>query len=134
MKINHIIFLSLLTVLMACSGNSNAAETPASAEVVAGIPAKNTVTLVDLGADTCVPCRLMAPIIKELKAEYQGRAEVIFIDVYDSANAGKAKAFQIRAIPTQIVYDRLGKEVFRHMGFLDKKAMQEQLDTFLAVK
>lgn len=126
-----IISLCLLTLLIACSGGAHAGETKASGEVVPGIPTKNTVTLVDLGATTCVPCKMMAPLLAELKTEYQGRAEVIFIDIH--AKPDMAKPFALMAIPTQVVYDRQGKEVFRHVGFLDKKAMREQLDKTLAV-
>jgi thioredoxin 1 len=73
----------------------------------------------------------MAPILEELKAEYKGRAAVIFIDVWDRANAGKAKAFDIMIIPTQIFYDKQGKEVFRHQGFFEKKAIVAKLDELL---
>jgi len=125
-----LILLSLITVVGCAQAGDNAGTT----EVVPGIPVKNTVTLVDLGARTCIPCKMMAPILEELRAEYKGKAEVIFIDVWDQANAGKAKAFQVMAIPTQIVYDRGGKEVFRHSGFLEKKALQEQLEKLLVAK
>lgn len=124
--------LCLLTSLIAFNGCSNAGETTAINEVTPGIPAKNTVTLVDLGAKTCIPCKMMEPILEELKTEYQGRAEVIFIDVHEKPDMGKP--FALMAIPTQVVYDRQGKEVFRHMGFLEKKALTEQLDKYLAVK
>ena len=100
-------------------------------EVVPGIPVQNMVTMVDLGAKTCVPCKLMAPILEELKAEYKGRAEIIFIDVWDQANNGKAKAFKIMAIPTQIFYDKHGKETFRHLGFFSKKAIVNKLEELL---
>ncbi len=126
------ISLCLLTSLVAFTGFSDAAESTTGGEVVPGIPAKNTVTLVDLGAKTCIPCKMMTPILEELKTEYQGRAEVIFIDVHEKTEM--AKPFALMAIPTQVVYDRQGKEVFRHMGFLEKKALVEQLDKYLAVK
>jgi thioredoxin len=103
-----------------------------SVEIVPGIPVKNTVTLVDLGAKTCIPCKLMAPILEELKAEYKGRAEVIFIDVWETDNKGKAGAFKIMAIPSQIFYNSKGEEVYRHIGFLDKESIREMLDTLLS--
>jgi thioredoxin 1 len=84
-------------------------------------PVKGTVTLVDLGADKCVPCVMMAPILKEVRQEYEGRAAVIFIDVWK--NPAPGKRLGIRAIPTQIFYDKDGQEVGRHEGFLDKKAI-----------
>ena len=131
---NTFVSLCLLASIAAFTGCSNAGESQAAGEVVPGIPVKNTVTLVDLGAKTCIPCKMMAPILEELKEEYKGRAEVIFIDVWDKANDGKAQAFKVMSIPTQVVFDRQGKEVFRHVGFLEKKAIKEQLDPLLAVQ
>ncbi len=75
--------------------------------------------LVDLGADKCIPCKAMAPILKELKKEYEGRMEVVFIDVWKTPDAGKA--YKIHLIPTQIFFDATGKERFRHEGFFSKK-------------
>ncbi len=103
-----------------------------AAQVVPGIPVDNTVTLVDLGAKSCIPCKMMAPILEELKKEYQGRAAVIFVDVWDKANAGKAKAFNVMTIPTQVFFDKQGKEVYRHIGFLDKDSIVSKLEELLA--
>ena len=75
--------------------------------------------LVDLGADKCIPCKAMAPILEELKTEYEGRMEVEFIDVWKNPKA--AKAYKIKLIPTQIFYDASGKERFRHQGFYGKE-------------
>jgi thioredoxin 1 len=84
-------------------------------------PAKGMVTLVDLGATECIPCKMMAPILRELAREYEGKAAVIFIDVWK--NPAPAKQTRIRVIPTQILYDKEGKEVGRHEEFLDKKSI-----------
>jgi len=84
-------------------------------------PAKGLVTLVDLGATECIPCKMMAPILRDLAREYEGKAAVIFIDVWK--NQAPAKQTRIRVIPTQIFYDQLGKEVGRHEGFLDKQSI-----------
>jgi thioredoxin 1 len=75
--------------------------------------------LVELGADRCVPCKMMAPILEELRREYAGSLKVESIDVWKNPNA--AKRYDIRIIPTQIFYDASGREVFRHVGFLPKK-------------
>ena len=93
------------------------AETNATAS--ADVPVKGMVTLVDIGADQCIPCKMMAPILKELEEEYKGRAAIVFIDVWKNKEEGKR--FGIRSIPTQIFYDKSGKEIFRHEGFFDKK-------------
>ena len=77
--------------------------------------------LVDLGADKCIPCKMMAPILEELKTAYAGQMEVEFIDVWKNPDAGKSHA--IRSIPTQIFYDAQGNELFRHEGFFGKDDM-----------
>jgi thioredoxin 1 len=122
----------LLVSMIFLAGCGKAADSAGGSEVVPGLPVKDTVTMVDLGAKTCIPCKMMAPILEELKEEYQGRAEVIFIDVWEPANKGKAQAFKVMAIPTQIFYDRQGKEVFRHVGFFDKKSIVAKLEELLA--
>ena len=79
----------------------------------------NLPRLVDLGADKCIPCKMMAPILEELKTTYSGKLQVDFIDVWK--NPGEAPKYKISVIPTQIFYDSTGKELFRHEGFLPKE-------------
>ncbi len=79
-----------------------------------GLPA-----LIDIGAGTCIPCKLMAPILEELKKELQGKAIVQFLDL--NKYPGAAKEYRIRVMPTQIFYDATGKELFRHEGFYSKE-------------
>lgn len=80
--------------------------------------------LVELGADRCVPCKLMAPILEELRKEYAGTLQIESIDVWKNPDA--AKEYGIRVIPTQIFYDAFGKELFRHVGFLSKQDILEK--------
>jgi len=81
--------------------------------------AKALPRLVDLGADKCIPCKMMAPILEELKKKYEGIFQVDFFDVWkDQSIVGK---YGIRVIPTQIFYDAAGKELFRHEGFFSKE-------------
>jgi thioredoxin 1 len=75
--------------------------------------------LLDLGAGKCIPCKMMAPILEELKKEYAGRMNVEYIDVW--VNPDSAKPYGIEVIPTQIFYDADGKELFRHVGFFGKE-------------
>lgn len=104
---------------------STGSETLDSSEkpVVSAAPGK--VTMIDLGANECIPCKMMAPIIEELKKEYAGRADIIFIDVWKEPAQGKK--YGIRAIPTQIFFDAEGREVHRNTGFMDKKRIVEVL-------
>ena len=87
---------------------------PAMAESVKTLP-----RLVDLGANKCIPCKMMAPILEDLKQTYAGKLDVEFIDVWQNAEAGGK--YGIRVIPTQIFFDAAGKELFRHEGFFAKE-------------
>jgi thioredoxin 1 len=88
--------------------------------------------LVDLGAHKCIPCKKMAPILEELREEYAGIVDVVFLDVWKDPKAGKP--YRIRLIPTQIFFDRSGKEVFRHEGFMPKEDIEKVFREKMGVK
>jgi len=75
--------------------------------------------LIDLGASTCIPCKMMAPILEEIKKEYEGKAIVKIIDVYESED--EVDKYNIRVIPTQIFINSDGKEVYRNEGIMSKE-------------
>jgi thioredoxin 1 len=87
---------------------------PATSPVLA----KNLPRVVDLGADKCKACKDLAPILVQLRKDYEGRVTVDFIDVWKNPKAGEP--YKIRVIPTQVFFDAEGKEVWRHEGFLPK--------------
>ena len=93
---------------------------------------KGVVTVIDLGATSCIPCKMMAPVLEKIKKDYQGRASVVFIDVWKSPEIGKE--FGIKSIPTQIFYNKKGIETQRHEGFLDEESMKAILDQLLSEK
>jgi thioredoxin 1 len=82
------------------------------------LPVKGMVTMIDLGAKKCIPCKMMAPILEKMEKRYEGRAAIVFIDVWEHRN--QASRFGIRAIPTQIFYNAEGKEISRHVGFMSE--------------
>jgi thioredoxin 1 len=84
--------------------------------------------LVDLGADRCIPCKKMAPILEELREEYRGVLRIEFIDVWKDPAAGRR--YGIRLIPTQIFYDAAGKEIFRHEGFMGREDILGTFERF----
>lgn len=88
------------------------------------IPARGMVTMLDLGSNECLPCKMMAPILQKMEQKYQGRAAVIYVDVYKNKDA--ARRFGIRAIPTQIFFDEKGQEVYRHEGFMGEADIERQ--------
>ena len=89
------------------------------------------VTMVDIGAKECIPCKMMIPTMAELEKEYKDRAAIVFIDVW--VNRGAGQKYGIKLIPTQIFYDAKGKEMFRHEGVMQKEAIIAEL-TKLGVK
>jgi thioredoxin 1 len=82
-------------------------------------------TLVDFGANSCVPCRQLRPILKEISKEYSEKAEVLVIDVYKYRNL--AREHKIMLLPTLVFFDSKGKEVFRHVGVLEKEKIVAKL-------
>lgn len=109
----------------ACSGTVCVASTSTAAteNAVAEAKEKKAVklpTMIELGAEKCVPCKMMAPIIAELTKEYNGILNVKFIDVWQKENVELAKKYKIDSIPTQIFLDENEKELWRHVGFISK--------------
>ncbi len=98
-------------------------STPAAAPAPAPTPqaeaVKSLPQLVNLGADKCIPCKQMVPVRNALAAEYAGQIEVTFIDVWADRAAGEKH--RIRIIPTQIILDAEGRELFRHEGYWPKE-------------
>jgi thioredoxin 1 len=109
-----------LVVLATASG----ATPPATGPAAAVGPARALPRLVDLGAGRCIPCKAMAPILEGLKAEYAGRMQVQFIDVWKDPDA--ARPYDIRIIPTQVFYGADGKELARHEGFMARDEILAQ--------
>jgi thioredoxin 1 len=110
---------------------SSLALSAAQAAETKEIPANGMVTMVDLGAKKCVPCKMMAPIMEKVEKDYQGRAVIHFYDVWEDREP--ATRFGIRGIPTQIFFDKNAKEVYRHVGFMSEADIVSQL-TKMGVK
>ena len=116
--------VTFIAILMAATAAH--AEIPsAAATVVNQALSSGKPTVIDLGARTCIPCKKMAPILESLSGEYRGRAGVLFIDVHEDQAA--ARNFRIQMIPTQIFFNAHGKEVKRHIGFMDKAEIIKEL-------
>jgi thioredoxin 1 len=117
--LRYVLFLSTVFLLTQVAGAWADPGTPPE------VPVKGMVTMVDLGANSCIPCKMMAPILEKLEKEYQGKAAIVFVDVWKDKEP--ARRFGIRAIPTQIFFDKDGNEVYRHEGFMSEKAIVTQL-------
>lgn len=95
-------------------------ENPLIKALKSGIP-----TVLDLGSGTCIPCKMMKPIFEELEKEYQGKANIILLEINDYRDL--ANQYQVRVIPTQIFFDKQGNQTWRHEGFLAKEEIVKRL-------
>ncbi|PKN43290.1 MAG: thiol reductase thioredoxin [Deltaproteobacteria bacterium HGW-Deltaproteobacteria-18] len=111
--------LRFLVALIFLACTAAAATSPLISGDPQEVPIKGMVTMVDIGAKACIPCKMMIPVIESLSEEYEGRAAIVFIDVWK--NPDETPKFGIRAIPTQIFYDKDGTEVMRHEGYFSKE-------------
>ena len=119
-RFSALIAVIVVTTVFTISMTGYSAE-----NVPASVPVKGMVTMVDLGAKKCIPCKMMAPILEKLEKAYSGKAAIVFIDVWEHKE--EAQKFGIRAIPTQIFFDADGKEVARNTGFMPEEAIVAQL-------
>ena len=63
-------------------------------------------TVIDFGSDSCIPCKQMAPVLKTLNNEWQGKAAVQFMDVWEYTEG--VDKFPIQVIPTQVFFNADG--------------------------
>ena len=86
---------------------------------------KHLVTFIELGADRCIPCKAMQPIMKEIAETYADRVQVVFYDVWKDPEP--ARKYGVQLIPTQVFVDQKGTEIFRHVGLFPKEEILELL-------
>ncbi|OPZ03928.1 MAG: Thioredoxin [candidate division BRC1 bacterium ADurb.BinA364] len=97
-----------------------AMENPVDRARASGIP-----SLIDFGSTGCTPCDMMAPILDEMKIDYADRMNVEFIHVGEKRIL--AARYGIQSIPVQILFDKDGKEVWRHTGYIPRDQIEEQI-------
>jgi len=85
---------------------------------------KNKLVLVDFWANWCGPCRALAPTIRELANEFNGKILIGKLDVDE--NSGTAERFQVFSIPTMIIF-KDGKEAERLVGLCAKNRISDTL-------
>ena len=117
------IAMSLGLVLAGCAKSEGS---KAEKAVVTG---NTLVTFVELGSVSCIPCRMMQPIMRDIENTYQGQVNVVFHDVWTDEGKPYAKTYGIRVIPTQVFLDSKGIEYFRHEGYFPKDQLVAVLKT-----
>jgi thioredoxin 1 len=120
-----VLALAVVGILVAKSIGKQEAPASTTSAVVdggggdVGTQEKAIPRLLDLGAGKCIPCKMMKPILDDLKVTYADFFRTEFLDVWE--NPDEAEKYGINMIPTQIFYDAAGKELFRHEGFYGKE-------------
>lgn len=84
--------------------------------------------LVDFWAAWCGPCKMLAPVIEELAAQYDGKVTVAKVDVDEEQDL--AARYGVMSIPTVVLFQN-GQEVERLVGFLPKERYEEIIDSHL---
>jgi len=124
------IAICFLTALVLLLGSACEGKAEASAPNKAGTAEKSgqvKVTFIELGSVNCIPCKMMQPVMDDLRREYPRDVKVVFYDVWTEAGRPYGRQYGIRAIPTQVFLDAEGKEFYRHEGFFPKEQLVQVL-------
>lgn len=88
---------------------------------------QNVPVLVDFKADWCGPCKMMTPILREVKQQLKDTISIIKIDV--DKNPTVASKYQVRGVPTLIIFKK-GKQVWNQSGVVQANQLVEVIRRF----
>ncbi len=115
-SLRNVLALAGVAVVVACATWCRSGDLPTT-----GADAKLP-RLVDIGSTECDACKELAPILEELREEYEGRLIVEFIDVFEHPAA--QDEYDVIVIPKQVLIDAEGNRVWEHEGFISKEDLK----------
>jgi thioredoxin 1 len=124
------LFFILMSFIPACADDpdmSPLAKIPLKESLANGKP-----TIAEFGWRKCIPCKEMRPILERLAEDYKNTVNVLIVEIPNHEDL--AQEYGIEVMPVQIFFDRQGKEVNRHAGFLSTDAIITQFDKMGIIK
>jgi thioredoxin 1 len=89
---------------------------------------QNVPVLVDFKADWCGPCKMMAPVLKQVKQNFKEQLKIIKIDIDQNPNV--AQRFDVKGVPTMILFKK-GEPVWRQSGVIQTNDLTTILNRYL---
>lgn len=83
-------------------------------------------TFLEFGSKGCLSCKKMETVMEEVKKEYAGKVNVRFLNLAKKENQPWAEYFGVAMIPTQVILDKTGHEVFRHTGYISTEDLEKK--------
>jgi thioredoxin len=127
-------WLTLAVIVLAVSGLGiyRSLSSPSPEEEVAEAevpePGHGLPGILDFGRGECAACKDMMPVLEELAKRHAGHIVVRYLDLKVPANKKRADELEVRLIPTQILIDAEGKEIFRNEGFWSLEDLEFELE------
>ena len=110
-----------VVVLIAINAHAGGGKASVEAAKTKGMP-----VFVDFGRTTCIPCKMMVPVLDSLTRKYKGKMDVVFVHVDEERDY--ALKMGVTMIPTQILLDKNGKEVSRHVGYIPVEDCEKMIN------
>jgi thioredoxin 1 len=85
-------------------------------------------TVAEFGANACVACREMKPVLEALRREHGDRISVVDVDLIADKHLGYLQRYRIQLMPTQVFFDAKGREIGRHMGAISADEILARLE------